>query len=212
MTPPPAKTKRSSGPDAAQLKRVEIVTRAASLFNENGYNHTSMGDIAAAIGVQKPTLYHYFKSKNEILFWIHEDVIDLIIGRDEARLGTRMAASQRLREIIADILELMESRPGHARVFFEHFRELAEPEQATVRAKRDHYLAIVEGLVGEGVEAGEFRDVDPRLTALSILGSCNWAYQWYCPEGGSRSREIAYAFWDLLMRGLARNKTQSPTE
>jgi AcrR family transcriptional regulator len=186
----------------ADLKRAEIVAKAAALFDEKGYHRTSMDDIAAAVGIRKPTLYHYFQRKDEILFWIHEDVIDLIIKRYDARERTRMSDGQRLLEIIADILELMETRPGHARVFFEHFRELPPEQQEIVRTKRDRYYGLVEGVIRSGIESGEFRDVDPAFTTLMILGSCNWAYQWYRPEGPSRSREVAYAFWDVALRGL----------
>jgi AcrR family transcriptional regulator len=161
-----------------------------------------MEDIATAVGIQKPTLYHYFKRKDEILFTIHESVMNVILQRHEGRVGTSMPASHQLLEIIADILELNETHPGHARPFFENFSELTVEQQEVVRSKRDHYFLIVKNAVRGGVENGEFREVDPDYIALAILGACNWSYQWFRPQGRARSREIAYSFWDMTMRGL----------
>lgn len=196
----------------ADARRAEIVEGAARLFDEYGYHQTTMDDIAAAVGVRKPTLYHYFRSKDEILFWIHEEVIDQIVDRHLRRLETHMPASQGLLEMIADILELMETRPGHSRVFFEHFRELPEEHQEVVREKRRRYSEMMENLIQQGVDAGEFRDVNPRLTMLAVSGMCNWAYQWLRPKDPMRSREVAYAFWDLVTRGVAPREANTDTE
>ncbi len=188
---------------AADVRRAEIVGHAARLFDEKGYHRTSLGEIAAAVGIQKPTLYHYFRRKDEILFWIHEAVIDVVLERYLARQGTAMSASQQLLEVIADILELNETRPGYARVFFEQLRELSPDDRKIVREKRDRYFQLIEDLIEDGVESGEFRDVDTRLAAFSILGSCNWTYQWFRPEPGSSSRQVAYVFWDIAIRGVS---------
>lgn len=182
----------------------EIVDRAAVLFDERGYHRVSMEDIAAAVGIRKPTLYHYVRSKDQILALIHHEFMSLVISRAEARAELSMPPSQRLLEFMADILELMHTHRGHVRVFFEHHRELPAAEQAAVRTIRDRYERMVEAAIREGAESGEFRATAPRLTTLALFGMCNWAYQWYQREGPLRTREIAYTFWDVLMRGLER--------
>lgn len=184
-------------------KRSEIVSAAALLFDEHGYHNTGMTDIASSVGLRKPTLYHYVNSKQEILFWIHEEAIDRLLERFHSRQSIPMDTRQYLLESMADILELMETLPGHARVFFEHFRELPDEYRATIEEKRARYAALVEGLVEKGVSSGTFRsDIDIRLTTLAIFGICNWAYQWYRPGGELRPRDIAYRFWDLLVHGI----------
>jgi TetR/AcrR family transcriptional regulator, cholesterol catabolism regulator len=97
----------------------------------------------------------------------------------------------------------MDTLRGHVRVFFENYRELSEQDQVTIRAKRDRYQQIMEGTIARGVRDGEFREVDPRLTSLAVFGMCNWAYQWYAPEGELSSSAIADAFYELLLGGLA---------
>jgi AcrR family transcriptional regulator len=181
----------------------EIVDRAAAMFDERGYYAVSMEDIAAAVGLRKPSLYHHVRSKDEILALIHHEFMQLVISRQLARARAPMTPGQRLLEVMADILELMRTHRGHVRVFFEHYRELSEDDQRRIRLERDRYESMVEDILRDGVERGDLRPVDVRLATLAVFGTCNWAYQWYRREGKLDTRAIAYTFWDIFWRGLA---------
>lgn len=195
-------TVSSRRPGAAK-RRAEIVAAAAKLFDRVGYAQASLGDLAAAVGIAKPTLYHYFESKDEILFEIHDEFISLLTERHESRLAQgALAEDQLLLEVMGDILELMETHHGHVRTFFEHHRELNEEARREIRRKRDRYAAMVEQLIADGIERGIFRSTDPRLATLATFGICNWAYQWYRGDGRLRPREIAYYLWDFVVDGL----------
>ena len=193
---------RSGGTLASSARLREIVDRAAELFELRGYHDVSMDDIAAAVGLRKPSLYHHIESKNQILALIHHEFMDLVISRQDARLAVPMSYSQRLLEVMADILQLMETHRGHVRVFFEHYRELPESDRRHVQAERDRYESMVEDILRGAIEEGEFRPVDVRMTTLAIFGACNWAYHWYQRGGPLGTREIAYTFWDIFSRGL----------
>jgi AcrR family transcriptional regulator len=206
---PPAGRRATSGADGAR-RRDEVIHAAAALFDERGYHATSMEDIARAVGLRKPSLYHYFASKDEILFWIHEEFIDQLIGRQEQRLAAQPAPDQLVLEVMADILELMDTHHGHVRVFFEHHRELPADQHAVIEAKRTRYEAMVSEAIQRGVDAGAFRGVDVKLATFALFGICNWAYQWYQPGGELSSREIARVFWDLFLRGLAEPAAAAP--
>lgn len=185
-----------------EQRRAEIVHTAAQLFDVAGYGSTTMEDIARTVGVAKPTLYHYFPSKDEILFEIHEEFIDLLIERQRGRESAGLGPEQMLLEVMADILELMETHRGHVRVFFEHYRELPKSQQESLRVKRDSYEDSVEKIFRDGQAAGVFREGDPRLCALATFGMCNWAYQWYRSDGRYRTRDLAYHFWGFLVHGV----------
>ena len=184
-------------------RRQQIISLAAGLFDKSGYTNTTMDDIAREVGVAKPTLYHYFPSKDDILHAIHEEFIDLLISRHEARAGTGLRPEQLLLEAMADILELMETHRGHVRVFFEHHRELPAEARGPIRVKRDRYEKIVEDLIGEGIEMGVLRQTDAHLATLATFGMCNWAYQWYRPGGALTTDDVAYKLWRLAMGGIA---------
>lgn len=183
-------------------KRRQIVSTVAALFEAEGYGTTSMTTIARANGLAKPSLYHYFSSKDEILFAIHDEFINLLIDRRDRRATALLAPEDELREVFGDVFELMDTHRGHVRVFFEHYRELPDDQQRVIRAKRDNYEAWVEGIVRQGNDTGTFRQVDPRLVTLALFGMTNWAYQWYRSNGALTSRQIAERFCDYLIRGI----------
>jgi AcrR family transcriptional regulator len=186
----------------ADERRQQIIDKAAALFDSESYSSTSMDDIAAAIGIAKPTLYHYFPSKAQILFDIHEELIDTLLARHEERVRKHLRPREWLLEIMEDILEFMQTRPGHMRVFFEHYRELPEEQRDIIQVKRDHFQEILEDLLAEGVRVGDFRPMDVRLTSFEIFGACIWAYQWYVPGGRLETQEIARYFWNNVINGI----------
>src|SRR5690606_23618626 len=143
----------------------------------------SMETLAEAVGIAKPTLYHYFESKDQLLYRIHDEFISLLMSRQREREAAGGDAAEQLRSIMRDIMELMETHRGHVRVFFEHHRELPEDLRAVGRAQRDSYQASVEAVLAQGVASGVFRPVDVRLTTLALFGMCNWSYQWYRQDG-----------------------------
>jgi AcrR family transcriptional regulator len=187
---------------AADLRRGQVIALAAELFDEHGYSNVSMEQLAVAAGIAKPTLYHYFHAKDEILRGIHEEFIDLLLDRQQERRRLELAPADLLLGAMTDILGLMDTHRGHVRVFFEHYRELPDPVREGIRRKRDRYQNMVREAVAEGVRVGVFRGVDADIATLSVFGMCNWAYQWWRPGGGADPAHTAQRMWDLIMRGL----------
>lgn len=183
-------------------RRAEIIDRSAALFDARGYHSASMEDIAAAVGIRKTTLYHYFRSKDEILACIHDEFLDLLIERQQQRATLDMRPDQLVLETMEDILELMDTHHGHVRVFFEHHRELPPQAHEAIARKRKHYEEQVRATIRDGVEQGVFRQLDPGMATLALFGTCNWAYQWYDRDGPLSARQIAHTFWDMLLRGI----------
>jgi AcrR family transcriptional regulator len=192
-----------------ERRRHAVLRHAAELFDARGYHRTQMSEIAAASGIRKTTLYHYFRSKDEILYSIHDEFIELLIASQEDEARTRLAPADQLLGVIADILKLMETHRGYVRVFFEHWRDLPPDARASIKGRRDHYERLVLEILRNGVSDGSFRDLDSRLAAMAIFGSCNWAYQWYDPNGPLQVDDIARAFYDQILNGIA--SPHSPT-
>ncbi|HEY8451190.1 MAG: TetR/AcrR family transcriptional regulator [Micromonosporaceae bacterium] len=189
-------------PRRSDTRRDEIVATAARLFEERGYHNTTMDDIAEAMGIRKPTLYHYVEGKGQVLFWIHDRLITKFMIRIRDRLDRGLSPSECLHAVMEDIFETLDSEPGHLRVYFEHHREIPERYQAEARARRDEYFRIVRGLIEEGVKQGEFVVDDVDMATLALFGMCNWAYQWYRPGGRLAPHEIAAMFWRIYANGI----------
>jgi AcrR family transcriptional regulator len=183
-------------------RRREAVYAAARLFNDKGYVDTTMGEIADAVGIAKPTLYHYFANKHEILFEIYEELMDILISRQERRIADGIEPVTQLLEAMSDILELVESHDGHGRLFTEHFREMPPDMQHVLKEKKDLYESGISRFIEAAIEMGTFREVNVDLATLALFGMCNWAYTWYRKGGGSSTREIAEAFWGYFFQGV----------
>lgn len=183
-------------------RREEIIAAAAELFGRLGYHQTSMEDIAQAVGISKPTLYHYTNSKSDIVFWIHDALADRMITNLERCIADGVPPQERLWHVINETLLVMEQQPGHLNVFFEHYRDLDPAHQAEAKRKRDHYFAMVASSIREGVADGTLTTDDPELSALALFGMTNWAYQWFRPDGRHSRAQIAAHLWTLLLQGL----------
>ena len=192
-------TSRMSG-DARRLQIREV---AAGLFDRLGYRETSMDKIADEVGIRKASLYYYFPSKDRLLIEMHDEMIELIISSHETRLSEGRTASELILGMMTDLISLQDTHPGSLRVFFEHFRELPEPESTRVLARRATYERYLRDQLQRGVDDGEFAGIDIRLAAFAILGMTNWSYQWFRPGGPTTAEEVAQAFWTMISRGIS---------
>jgi AcrR family transcriptional regulator len=185
-------------------RRDELIDLAAQMFDRTGYHQTSMAQLAAAAGVAKATLYHYFASKEQILIAIHGVFMDPLLDAHQRRLGRSITAGHLLLEAMCDIVELMRSHRGYVRVFFEHHRDLPEPERTAVAERRRIYQSMIQDVIEQGIAGGEFRtDINPGIAALTVFGACNWTYQWYDPTGPLTPRDVAFEMWKYIRDGLA---------
>lgn len=183
-------------------KRREIAKAAAKVFYKKGYLSTNVDQIAAAAGLRKASLYHYFKHKEDILYAIHEEFIDVLIEKQRERAGTEQTVRESLILDMADALSLLDSHHGHHRVFYENFDQLPAKERKTILAKNRDYIEGVEAKIERGIASGELRDLPPRMIALAMFGACNWAYQWYHPGGPMSTSEIAEMFGTIFFDGI----------
>jgi AcrR family transcriptional regulator len=183
-------------------RRQDIAAKAALLFDQQGYHQTTMENIADLMGIKKPTLYHYFKSKDEILSLIHEVFVELLLAKQKESKKSMISYEDLLRNTMRDIIGLMVTHRSHVRVFFEHHRELPEPFQSSINLKRDEYFELIESYIQSGIDDGKYKISDARLGALAMFGMCNWAYTWFDPNGRDSADSVGDHFWIWLTTGF----------
>lgn len=200
-TKAPLKSETNPSPGALE-RRHEIVGKAAELFDEMGYYPTSMDDIAQAVGLAKPTLYHYFRSKDSILVAIHDVIISLLHERQLAREAEAASPAEQLHGVMFDIIDLMRTHPSHVRVYFEHRRELPPEPMQEAQEARNKYFYSVRKLFEAGQRRGDFTG-DPNLSTIALFSLCNSAYHWYGTQDGNyTTREAADYFHALMLSGI----------
>ncbi len=181
-------------------RREELVRTAARLFAERGYHGTSMGDIAAAMGVQKGSLYSLTSSKQALLVEAMREGASAFhaaldgVPEDAPALERIGAALRAHLRVVAGQLDV-------ATVFTREWRFLEGDALAEVREQRRRYEERWRTMFREGVERGELRqDLDADAAALLVLSSANWAYTWLRPETDTAA--LADRFLSILVDGV----------
>ncbi len=169
----------------------ELRAAAIRLFREKGYHGTSMQDIADALGLYKGSLYHYIRSKEELLARLSEGALDETLGGLERIGADDAAAVDRLYAMVrAYVLAIVRNLDAVA-VYLREWRALPATDLARVRGQRRDMRRLFERVIAEGMREGEMRRGDAKIATLAILGMCNWLYEWYRPRGRLSAEELA---------------------
>jgi len=179
-----------------------IVEIAAGLFARQGYRGTSMRDIGRAMGIHAGSLYVHIESKEDLLHQIVNSIM-LRSEQDMARVLARGGTpTEQLHEIVLRDLRLIAENRERATVFFHEWRNLSQERQRAVIASRDRWEEGLRSVIRRGVDTGEFRPVDVRITGIALTSMLNWAYVWYRPGGELSVEQLADQYVDLLTAGL----------
>jgi AcrR family transcriptional regulator len=181
-------------------RRNELTRQAARLFAQKGYHGTSMGDLAAAMGVQKGSLYSLTESKQELLYeTMREGAVAFHAGLDA--LPEDAAATEKIRLALRAHLRVIAEQLDLATVFIREWRYLEGERREQIVAERRRYEERLRGLFRDGREHGQLRtDLDESAAALLALSAANWAYTWLTP--GRDTDALADSFAAILVDGI----------
>jgi AcrR family transcriptional regulator len=185
-----------------QARRQAIIDASATVFARGGYHATGITELCAANDLGKGALYHYIGSKEELLAAIHDRVMDeVMLGADRVAQAGGSPSSQ-LAMLGDELLDVIHRYPDHVWVFLHEFPALTGERAEQFRGRRRQYERRVEAVLQAGIDSGDFRDVDPRLTARAWLGMHNYTYLWLKPGGDMTARDVAKPFADIFIRGI----------
>jgi AcrR family transcriptional regulator len=188
--------------------RQEILRAAARLFQQRGYDATSMNDVAAALKLSKGGLYHHFQSKDEILFEIMNHAMEITQELVMAPVRRIVGPEERLRALIRLHIEVVLSpRDREITVMLHENHPLPPALGKRINTRKKEYIHFVESLITDvQVNAQRGRSakcaVSPRAAAFALLGMINWIYQWYKPEGELQANNLVPQFTDLVFGGI----------
>jgi len=197
---PVAEPRRSAKWNA---RRETIIDTSAEVFARQGYHATGIAELCEVNGFGKGAFYYYIGSKEELLAAIHDRVMDEVLAGAERVVAAGGPPSEQLTNLGAELLDVIHRYPDHVWVFLHEFPALTGEHAERFRARRRAYEAHVEAVIRAGVATGEFRDVDPWLTARAWLGMHNYTYLWLRPGGRFTARDAARPFAEIFIDGLA---------
>jgi AcrR family transcriptional regulator len=188
-------------------RRSQLTREAARLFAEKGYHGTSIGDLAAAMGVQKGSLYAHMASKHDLLYQTMREGADAFHAALDA-IPEQLRATEKIRLALRGHLHVVAEQLDVATVFVREWRYLEGAQRDEIIAERRRYEERIRALFREGRELGELRtDLDDATAALLTLSAANWAYTWL--QAGRDTDELADRFYALLVDGMRGYATPS---
>jgi TetR/AcrR family transcriptional regulator, cholesterol catabolism regulator len=195
--------KRQGRPPTINNARGRILEEAAAQFAQEGYEGTSMDDIAESVGVTKAGVYHYFPNKKEIYDAIIVNTLEGLLRSVSAAIGQARDPEDALSTFMR----------AHADYFEEHYDAfltmlvafggmqnvgmIAEAQQL-----RDDYEALLRKIIADGMAGGTFRQIDVRTSSRAVLSMLNWMARWFKPGHGRRASDFAAEYCDLLLGGI----------
>ena len=182
--------------------RDDIITAATRVFSQRGYHAASMAEIAGEVGIRKPSLYHHIRKKEDLLFAIHEQLIDELIEKTTAALADSQTPEERVRQILQVSMSFVARHRDGVTVFLQERREMSGERWAELVVKRDRYERMVSRVIAEGTSSERFIDVPPEIAARAVLAMANWGYTWFDPAGKLSAEAVSNIFADIALSGL----------
>ncbi|MEO8610037.1 MAG: TetR/AcrR family transcriptional regulator [Chloroflexota bacterium] len=209
-------------PADQSVNRDDILLAAADVLQRNGYEATTMKDIAAAVNLTAASLYHHFRNKDALLLAVLEAGLEQVIHQIEPIVQSEQSSDQKLRGIIGQhVVNLTQNTAVGAAMVFE-IRSLMgvkgvsdgasrADKQAYADfilrrdaffARRDQFENLFRQVIREGIDNGTFRVVDVGIFTNTMLGAYNWVGVWYKPGGRLNGQQIADMMADSFLRAL----------
>jgi TetR/AcrR family transcriptional regulator, cholesterol catabolism regulator len=181
----------------------EVIDAAAKVFARRGYHGASTQDIADVLGIRQASLYYYFESKEAALEAVCANGVEDYAVRAQRVLKGNETSSQKVAQLVFHHLAPMAERLDYTVAFLRERRFLPPPARKRIRAIEVRYERIIQRIIEQGVESGEFRaDLDTRMATLALLGLGNSAALWFGREPGVTLERITQSYVDLLVRAF----------
>lgn len=199
------------------VDREDILWAAAEVLHRNGYEATTMKDIAAQVNLTAASLYHHFKNKDFLLLSVLEVGIDYTIAKLEAAAAADMSNAEKLAGMIRSHIVCVTGNVavGAAMVFEiravlnvsgkngdDKFMAEFGARRNQFFARRDYFESLFRNVLLAGIEAGEFRQVDADIVTKAILGAHNWVGVWFRAGGRLTGGEVADVLVDTWLAAL----------
>lgn len=184
-----------------ERRKQQILETAALVFARLGYS-ASIDQIAEEMGVTKGHIYYYFDSKQDILFQIFRQAMDLFLARISEVNILGLPPDQRLKAIFKKHIGVICENRAIMTVFMDLRRDLLPENWGVIANSRNKYEELLQELIREGAVKGYFDVENDKVISYTLLGAINWVYVWYQESGMHSSEKVAEMMSDYLLRGL----------
>ena len=183
-------------------KRQAVLRAAVRMFNERGFHATLLEDVAASLGISKPTIYHYLGNKEQVLLECVAIGLEQFLAAVDEAHRVQGNGLDRLRHFLRAYAQV--NMDDFGRCVIRTGPEPLSPEGAqSLRERKRRIDAAMRGFIEEGMADGSIACADPKLLAFTLAGALNWPARWHVPGGKLSAEAIAAQMVDILTAGLA---------
>src|SRR4051812_21049990 len=191
-------------------KLEHILRTSAHIFAEKSYHSTSMRDISRATGVSLAGLYHYCKSKEELLFLIQDHCFGRVLERLEQRIKGIDDPFEKLRIFIDNHLSFFAANMAEMKVLSHEAESLEGDLHHHVSARKEKYAKLARKILREiQSQASTGAGVDLTIATYALFGMMNWIYNWYDPRGKLSVNQLVDNMTRLFLNGFLSTATES---
>jgi AcrR family transcriptional regulator len=203
-------------------KRQGILSRSAALFAEHGYTGTSITMIAEACGVSKALMYHYYSSKDAVLFDLLQDHLQNLVAVVESAARSAGKPEEKLFAISVALLEAYRGADAEHQVQISSLKLLPRAEQEILKEMERKLVAIVSNAIAAAIPSAAKKSHLLKPLTMSLFGMLNWHYLWFRDGKGITREKYAKMVTGLILSGaedamsatedsVATSKTERPT-
>lgn len=196
--------KRNPKPSLEQQERRRyILETAAKVFHDRGYDNTAISDVADAVRLTKAGLYHYIRSKEQLLFEIMDYGMDLTEEAVVVPITTIKDPLEKLKKLIENHMKLiLLGRKREITVILHENKTLKGAFRSRINERKNKYIHMVEEILSAVAKKyGTYR-VDITSSTFCLLGMINWSYQWYRPMGRLSHEQLIRDFTTIFLHGF----------
>jgi AcrR family transcriptional regulator len=188
--------------------RQGILAKAAVVFAQQGYERSSIADLIAACGLSRGALYHYFQSKEAILFDLLHTHVQGLLARIEAAFAEGGSPVEQLSRAIETIVEYNSNSVSEQIILLNDLASLGKTEQEQIVKLERRIVALVADALLRIDSAGKITPATKSVYAMMLFGILNFAHTWYNPSKGIKPKEMARMATDLFLNGFLSTGSQ----
>lgn len=201
-TPPasPFRSKSEREQDRAD-KREAVLLAAVRMFNARGYHAASLDDVAASLGISKPTIYHYLGNKEQVLVECVNRGLSMLREAADTAMSAPGSGHDRLRAFLLRYACI--NMDDFGRCVIRTNEEVLSMDSATrFRARKREIDDAVRDMIAQGIADGSIAPVDVRFASFALAGALNWPARWHDAAGPLSPQEVAEKLVDIALGGL----------
>ena len=180
-------------------KIYEVIAR---LFAYRGYHSTSMREIAHELGMNKSSLYHYFTSKEDILFKLMNDAMDDALATLQDICVTDVSPEEKLKKVLCFYTQYYAGDHERLILLVNEMDSLNDESRSLLIEKQRHYVQLIQSILKELADHGKMKQIDPAIATFAFFGMVHYTVKWYHKDGPVPLDELAQIFAEIFNNGI----------